>query len=90
MTDPVTPLPQRKPMDENFSAEVAALLSHIKDLCKQMRDHEKAVISLGEERRQTVARLREHNVPWLKIAEWANTTDQALFKHQNRKPKADK
>jgi hypothetical protein len=87
MTEPVTPLPERQPMDEGFSAEVAALLSHIKDVCKQMREHEKAVISLGVERRQTVTRLREHGVTWRKIAEWAGTTDQALYKHHNRETK---
>jgi len=48
--EPVTPLPEWKPMDEGFSPEVASLLSHIKDVCKQMRDHEKAVIELGAER----------------------------------------
>jgi hypothetical protein len=85
--DPVTPLPKRKELDEGFSADVASLLTHIKDVCKQMRDHEKAVIELGIERRQTVTRLREHGITWRKIAEWAGTTDQALYKHHNRDTK---
>jgi len=85
--EPVTPLPEWKPMDEGFSPEVASLLSHIKDICKQMRDHEKAVIELGAERRQTVTRLRDHGITWRKIAEWAGTTDQALYKHHNRDSK---
>ena len=84
MTNPMTPLPDLKPFDENETAEVARLLQHIKDICAQMRDAERAVVELGIERRQTVARLGEHNVPWKKIAEWAGTTTQALFKHHNR------
>ena len=87
MTDPVTPLPEWKPMDEGFSPEVASLLSHIKDICQQMRNAEKQVIALGQERRQTVTRLRGHGVTWRKIAEWAGTTDQALYKHHNRDTK---
>jgi len=87
MTDPVTPLPKREPMDSEFSPEVASLLTHIKDICIQMRDHERRVISLGQERRQTVTRLRDHGVTWRKIAEWAGTTDQALYKHHNRDSK---
>jgi len=88
MADPMTPLPDRKPMDEDVSAEVAALLSHIKDICKQMRNAEKLVVDLGQERRQTVAALREHGVPWKKIAEWANLGEAALFKHQARTPRS--
>ena len=84
MTDPMTPLPDRKTMDDGFSPEIAALLSHVKDICKQMRDAEKLVVSLGKERRQTVSRLRDHGVTWKKIAEWAGVGDQALFKHHNR------
>jgi hypothetical protein len=75
-------------MDEGFSAEVASLLTHIKEICTQMRDHEKAVVSLGIERRQTVSRLREQGVKWKTIVEWTGTpnlTQAALFKHQNRK-----
>lgn len=86
MTDPMTPLPNRKSMDEGFSAEVASLLSHISDVCKQMRDAEKLVITLGQERRQTVTRLRDHGITWKTIASWADTTQAALFKHQSRKP----
>jgi len=82
--EPVTPLPKRQEVDTNFSPEVASLLQHIKDVCKQMRDHERAVIDLGVERRQTVTRLRDHGITWRKIAEWAGTTDQALYKHHNR------
>jgi hypothetical protein len=78
------PLPERKEADLNFSPEVASLLQHIKDICAQMRDHEQKVIALGKERRQTVTRLRNHGVTWRKIAEWAGTTDQALYKHHNR------
>ena len=85
--DPVTPLPNRKEVDTNFTPEVASLLQHIKDVCKQMRDHEQAVIELGIERRQTVTRLRDHGILWRKIAEWAGTTDQALYKHHNRESK---
>jgi len=82
--DPTTPLPDRKTADENASPEVASLLSHIRDICRQMRKHEQEVIELGKERRQTVTRLRNHGVTWRKIAEWAETTDQALYKHHNR------
>lgn len=82
--DPITPLPNRKEMDETSSPEVASLLSHIRDICRQMRKHEQEVIELGKERRQTVTRLRNHGVTWRKIAEWAETTDQALYKHHNR------
>jgi hypothetical protein len=85
--EPVTPLPSRKEVDTDFTPEVASLLQHIKDVCKQMRDHEKAVIELGIERRQTVTRLRDHGITWRKIAEWAGTTDQALYKHHNRDTK---
>lgn len=85
MTEPLNPLPKNwKPMDEGFSAEVASLLSHIKDICEQMREHERKVVELGIERRQTVTRLRTHGITWRKIAEWAGTTDQALYKHHSR------
>lgn len=82
--DPMTPLPARKTIDEDYSPEVASLLQHIQDVCKQMRDSEKKVVELGIDRRQTVTRLREHGITWRTIAEWANTTEQALFKHHNR------
>jgi len=82
--EPITPLPKRKELDADFSPEVASLLQHIKDICSQMRQREQEVIELGRERRQTVTRLREHGVTWRKIAEWAGTTDQALYKHHNR------
>jgi len=80
----MTPLPTRKTIDEDYSPEVASLLQHIQDVCKQMRDSEKKVVELGIDRRQTVTRLREHGITWRTIAEWANTTEQALFKHHNR------
>jgi len=82
--EPMTPLDPRKELESNFSPEVASLLQHIKDICTQMRKHEQEVIDLGRERRQTVTRLRNHGVTWRKIAEWAGTTDQALYKHHNR------
>ena len=85
--DPMTPLPSRKELEADFSPEVASLLTHIKDICAQMRKHEREVIELGRERRQTVTRLRDHGVTWRKIAEWAGTTDQALYKHHNRESK---
>lgn len=81
------PLPNRVQADESDSPEVASLLQHIKDTCAQMRDHEKKVVELGKERRQTVTRLRDKGVTWRKIAEWAGTTDQALYKHHNRESK---
>ena len=84
---PLDPLPTRKAADLGDSPEVASLLQHIKDICAQMRDHEKKVVELGKERRQTVTRLRDHGVTWRKIAEWAGTTDQALYKHHNRESK---
>jgi hypothetical protein len=84
---PLDPLPSRKAVDFGDSPEVASLLQHIKDICAQMRDHEKKVVELGKERRQTVTRLRDHGVTWRKIAEWAGTTDQALYKHHNRESK---
>lgn len=82
--DFTTPLPERKEAETHHSPEVASLLQHIKDICSQMRDHEQKVIALGKERRQTVTRLRDKGVTWRKIAEWAGTTDQALYKHHNR------
>lgn len=85
--DFTTPLPERKEAEATFSPEVASLLQHIKDICSQMRDHERKVIELGKERRQTVTRLRDAGVTWRKIAEWAGTTDQALYKHHNRETK---
>ena len=85
--DPITPLPKRKEIENEYTAEVAGLLQHIKDICHQMRDHERKVVDLGVERRQTVTRLRQHGVTWRKIAEWAGTTDQALYKHHNRDSK---
>jgi len=82
--EPIQPLPSKKELEADFSPEVASLLTHIKDICAQMRKHEQEVIDLGRERRQTVTRLRDHGVTWRKIAEWAGTTDQALYKHHNR------
>jgi len=81
------PLSPRTQADANDTPEVASLLQHIKDTCSQMREHEKKVVELGKERRQTVTRLREKGVTWRKIAEWAGTTDQALYKHHNRDSK---
>jgi len=83
----IEPLPNHKTADENDTPEVASLLQHIKDICAQMRENEKKVVELGKERRQTVTRLRENGVTWRKIAEWAGTTDQALYKHHNREGK---
>jgi hypothetical protein len=82
--DPIVPL---KPFDspaneEGATPETAALLQHIRDTSRQMREHEAKVMELGTERRQTVTRLRELGVPWKQIAKWAGTTDGALFKHQ--------
>jgi|CryBogDrversion2_2_1035213.scaffolds.fasta_scaffold03179_2 hypothetical protein len=85
--DFTTPLDARKEVEADFSPEVASLLSHIRDICREMRKHEQQVIELGRERRQTVTRLREKGVTWRKIAEWAETTDQALYKHHNRDTK---
>ena len=81
-TNPVTPLP--KPVFPNGEPEVAALLQHIKDICKEMRGNEDKVKELGVERRQTVTMLRDRGVTWREIAKWAGTTDQALYKHQSR------
>jgi len=82
-SDPITPLPERK-TPNNESPAVASLLQHIRDVSLQMRESEKKVVELGKDRRQTVTRLRELGVTWRKIAEWAGTTDQALYKHHNR------
>ena len=79
--DPMTPLPEVKIHDVEVTPEIAGLLQHIKDTCNQMRKHEREVIELGIERRQTVTRLRELGVTWKKIAEWAGVGDQALYKH---------
>jgi hypothetical protein len=81
--EPISPLPERKSADAD-TPEIASLLQHIKDVSHQMRESEKKVVELGKERRQTVTRLREKGVTWRKIAEWAGTTDQALYKHHNR------
>jgi hypothetical protein len=82
--DPLTPMPPRKKMNDDYTPQVASLLQHISDVCKQMRDSEAKVVELGIERRRTVTLLREHGITWRTIAEWANTTEQALFKHHNR------
>ena len=80
---PITPL-SKTDSAEGESPEVAGLLQHIKDVSKQMREHEAKVVELGKDRRQTVTKLRTHGITWRKIAEWAGTTDQALYKHANR------
>ena len=82
--DPLTPLPSRKKMSDDYTPEVASLLQHINDVCRQMRESEAKVVELGVERRRTVTRLRENGITWRTIAEWAGTTEQALFKHHNR------
>lgn len=95
MTDPMTPLPYRKPMDAGFSAEVASLLTQMWNICNEMRKHEEIVIKLGMERRQTVTRLRDNGIPWQTIADWTidrkgtgKLSQAALFKHQSRTPKS--
>lgn len=77
--------PRTKPViDPADPAEVNDLLQAVADVCKEMRDHEDAVVVLGKRRRQLVTRLRDKKITWNKIAWWANTTDQALYKHHNR------
>jgi hypothetical protein len=83
-TEPIMPLTPRKSPDPEDTPLVAGLLQEVAEVCAQMRDHEKAVIALGKRRRQLVTRLRDRKVTWRKIAEWAGTTDQALYKHHNR------
>ena len=82
-----TPLPQRPSIDPDLSPEDASLLQEVSDVCAQMRGHEAAVIELGKRRRGLVSRLRERNVTWKVIAQFAGTTDQALYKHHNREGK---
>ena len=81
MPEAMTPLPQRKPIPEGVSPEVAALLSHIFDVSSEMKRLQKALEDAGEERRQTVTRLRAHGVTWKMMAEHACVSDAALFKH---------
>lgn len=75
------PAPVIDPSDSN---EVNTLLAQVEIVSKEMRDHEKAVVALGKKRRALVTRLRAKKITWTKIAWWAHTTDQALYKHHNR------
>lgn len=48
-------------------------------LTEMMREHQTAVIRLGNQRRNILRRLRARRVPYRVIAQACGVTDQALF-----------
>ena len=70
--------------DKQLSGRQIRLLQEVNDVTNQMREHEAQVILAGERRRDLVSELRDLGVTWRVIAEWAQTTDQALYKHHSR------
>jgi len=69
---------------KQLSSKELRLLQAVNEATNQMREYEEKVILAGEQRRELVNELRKLGVTWRVIAEWAQTTDQALYKHHAR------
>jgi hypothetical protein len=55
-------------------------------LTEMMREHQSAVVRIGVQRRSVIRRLRTNHVPYKRIAEICNVTDQALFADLRKHP----
>ena len=64
-------------------------LERVKVLTEMMREHQNAVIRLGNQRRVVIRRLRETRVPYRVIADACGVTDQALFADLRKHPHSE-
>lgn len=64
-------------------------LDKVKILTSMMREHQSAVVRLGNQRRSVIRRLRKSRVPYRVIAEACGVTDQALFADLRKHPEKD-
>lgn len=61
-------------------------LEKVKILTAMMREHQAAVIRLGNQRRDAIRRLRRKRTPYRVIADACGVTDQALFADLRKHP----
>lgn len=61
-------------------------LEKVKMLTTMMREHQHAVVRLGNQRRTVIRRLRELRIPYRVIADACGVTDQALFADLRKHP----
>jgi len=61
-------------------------LDKVKILTSMMREHQSAVVRLGNQRRSVIRRLRKMRVPYRVIADACGVTDQALFADLRKHP----
>lgn len=61
-------------------------LDKVKMLTSMMREHQSAVVRLGNLRRVAIRRLRKNRVPFRVIADACGVTDQALFADLRKHP----
>ena len=62
------------------------MLDKIALMTSMMREHQAAVVRLGNQRRRVIRKLRELRVPYRNIAEACNVTDQAVFADLRKHP----
>lgn len=55
-------------------------LDEVRMLTQMMREHQASIERLGERRRRTVLRLRDHRVKYREIAEAMGVSEQAVYK----------
>ena len=65
------------------------LLRQVGLITSQMRDHQEAIKDLNTQRRRAVRQLREHRVPYRKIAQHAGVSDQALYADLRKHPEEE-
>lgn len=61
-------------------------LEKVKILTSMMREHQGAVVRLGNQRRLVIRRLRKARTPYRVIADSCGVTDQALFADLRKHP----
>lgn len=71
---------------EQAQKEEETDLEKVKMLTTMMREHQQAVIRLGNQRRSVIRRLREMRTPYRVIADACGVTDQALFADLRKHP----
>lgn len=61
-------------------------LDKVKMLTSMMREHQSAVVRIGNQRRAVIRRLRKARTPYRVIADACGVTDQALFADLRKHP----
>jgi hypothetical protein len=75
-------------MNDPIAYDSEADLERAKTLTEMMREHQQAVSRIGVQRRTVIRRLRSAMIPYKRIAEACNVTDQALFADLRKHPEA--